>query len=526
VITKKNEEVNIKTRGLELKYDLEEIKKEKLAAEKSIVLKDKFLAGITHELRTPLNGIVGLADVLSDSAVTPEQREYVSTIRNSAYNILSVINDLLDYARLNTQQIKAEEVVFDFLQLVDSLSKNFPAGKLIISVPDQKLAVKRNLIADKNIIYKLISHILDYAHTNNTAGDISLSYELHNTGRIPLLNFKIFFSPRHSASQMASIFEIQVDEQYTASAKANTGLGLNIARQFASLINGSISFIDDNSESFFSVTLPVKIADKIITLHDDGIKQDEKKADHLYKILLVEDNKVNQFLAKTMLVKSGFYVDVATDGNDAIEKLSQTGYDFVLTDVQMPGMNGYDLARYIRSKFTKPLCDIPIIALTAYESAIEKDKAKESGMTDYLTKPYNLNDLVTVIQKYKNKPSKTSGTSDEIISIEQTVSHLEGLVLNSKKDLRNLIEMLCEQIPQLTDEIEAAVKIKDWDAVFKAAHKLKSSVNLLEVKTLNEAIETIETNAMKKINTDDIASLLKNFKDNSSKVVKLLKTYR
>lgn len=522
-----NEEVNLRSRGLELKYDLEEIKKEKQAAEKNIILKDKFLAGMTHELRTPLNGIVGMTDVLADTILSQDQKEYVETIRNSAFNIVTIINDLLEYARLNTGQIKSEETTFNLQHFIEILIKEFADKKITVAL-STSLNLKLNLTSDKNIIHKILGHVINYSSQKNTTDSITLECSFSTGKKVPYLDFKILFSPKSKSINADSVFDIQVDEKYITGAITGTGLGLNISKQLATLLNGIISFNQSNKVSFFELHVPVKLAEKTIALHDAGIKVPASVKEKIIKILLVEDNKINQFLAKTMLTKNGFLVEVAVDGNEALQKLQNGNFDIVLTDVQMPGMNGYELATHIRTKLKKPLCDIPLIALTAYESDIEKEKARQSGMTDFLTKPYNPQDLLAVIQKHKhvydNFEPEASEEKEEIISIDNTITHLGKLMHNSPSDLQNLIRMITEQIPQLNSEIEKAIKKQDWDATYKAAHKLKSSINILQVKTLNEEIEMIESNAMKKINLESIPRIFQQFRNNCVQIVLLLKS--
>jgi CheY-like chemotaxis protein/HPt (histidine-containing phosphotransfer) domain-containing protein len=203
------------------------------------------------------------------------------------------------------------------------------------------------------------------------------------------------------------------------------------------------------------------------------------------RVLLVEDNKVNQFLARQLLTKMGLKVTAAGNAEAAIAELKNATFDIILMDVQLPGMSGYELSRCIRRELPSPQRDIPIIAITAYVSANEKEAALEAGMEDYLSKPYNPQELLSVILKHLPK-QKGAGPS-----LEQDLLQLMG---GSQADLAELIEVFVEQTPAMNEELIRFIRARNWKKAWHTAHKLKSSLRILKSGPLNALINRIEEN--------------------------------
>ena len=241
----------------------------------------------------------------------------------------------------------------------------------------------------------------------------------------------------------------------------------------------------------------------------------------LISLLLVEDNKVNQFLAKQLLSKMGFVVDIASSGSAALEQLQKKNFDIILMDVQMPGMTGYELCEHIRTQLSPPLNRIPIVALTAYASSQEKEKALSLGMTDYVTKPYSPQELLTVILKHVKKETTSTKKIESDTSI---ITTLYSLMNGSKEDVKSLVEMFLDQVPSINHKLEKQINDKDWDAAFQSAHKVKSSIKILKVEKLTEVISKIEDYTRSRSKTETIPQLFKSYNKMCSDCFETLKT--
>lgn len=488
-----NEEVNLKSRGLQLRYNIDEIKKEKLLAEQSLLLKDAFLANVSHEFRTPINGIIGMAGLLNDSKLTKEQLTYVQTIKNAAFQLVDSIDDILDYARINTGQVKPLEAEVNIIK-----SMNDVLQKLNDKTDSKKNFVVENdfeenpvIIIDNNLLQKIIYNTLFFGCAYSSGEKISLTY--YHTANKLFFNIKFNISNKKNFPPPEEIFELN-NPQLTQAGLHGYGLGLSLvnAKGFTSITGGKILLKAEGVKFSFVIELPYKTA-KL----DDKPPVLSKSTEIAVKpkILLVEDNKINQFLARTMLEKKGFKVVLAADGNEALNKLNAENFDLVITDVQMPGMDGYVLATYIRTQLKAPLNSIPIIALTAYESSIEKEKAKTAGMTDYLTKPYIPEQLFEIIEKNIPDSTLVGGSSESNINdkqVESVYRELYKLMGNNKDETSKLILMFKEQFPDYLADVSQAFASSNMPELYKATHKLKSTIKLFKVSEITSAIEKIE----------------------------------
>ncbi|MBL0343081.1 MAG: response regulator [Bacteroidetes bacterium] len=227
----------------------------------------------------------------------------------------------------------------------------------------------------------------------------------------------------------------------------------------------------------------------------------------------------------------GFIVTIANNGNEAMYFLKTCQFNIILMDVQMPVMNGYELTQLIRTTLPAPVNDIPIIALTAYASNLEKEKAMGLGMSDYITKPYSPNELLAAILKQVKPKSKVVVNDTEIFSendissdeIKVSSEKLLQLFSGSIEDVLSLLHMLVGQIPQLLKESGNHIKENNWPATFQTVHKLKSSVNLLKINSLKNMVSELEEYSRDQIHTDRILPVFEEFKKACDQTVSLLK---
>ncbi|MBK8416366.1 MAG: response regulator [Bacteroidetes bacterium] len=534
-----NEEVVLKTKGIQLRYDLEETLKEKELAEKTVLLKDQFIANISHEIRTPLNGVLGMANLLADTNPTPEQLEYINTIKLSANNLIVIINDILDYSKIHSGEIRFESSEFRIKELLTGMVQ-------VLKVKAEEKKIKLNLTIDDNLpelligdavrLNQILLNLLNNSVKFTDKGSVSLDMQLVESHD---LTIKILFKVTDtgigiSSDKIHSIFDSFTQANYDKNRVfGGTGLGLTIVKQLVQLQGGSISVNSTlGSGSVFKVELPFKLLKKLEKTTGGKKAGSKIPLNDLsdVTILLVEDNKVNQFLAQKLLNKMGFQVEIANNGTEAVASLQAGKFDVILMDVQMPVMNGYELTQVIRTTLPHPVNQIPIIALTAYASNHEKEKALALGMSDYITKPYSPHELLTTILKQVNGKPKVAevapAPSESSITVEDIRNSSEKLILlfsGSTEDVMSLLHMLIGQIPQLLGESEDHIRQQNWPATSQAVHKLKSSVNLLKINILHNLVAELEEFSRDQIHTERIPAVFDDFKKACEISVKLLK---
>jgi signal transduction histidine kinase/CheY-like chemotaxis protein/HPt (histidine-containing phosphotransfer) domain-containing protein len=517
-----SEEVNLKTRGLQIRFDLEELKKQKEIAELSDKLKEQFLANVSHEIRTPMNGIIGMAHLLEQSTPTHEQQEYIDAIRLSARNLMVIINDILDFSKINAGKIEFIQSEFNLRELlkgtmqlmqVKASEKNIN----LTSVIDYH--IKDVLTGDpvrlNQIITNLVSNALKFTENGKVTIEIKLAEAVENKCR---LRFRVSDTgigiPENKLKTIFDSFE-QADNNKRR--QEGTGLGLTIVKQLVELQGGSIyvkSTLNEGSEFVFELNFTVAGEQKHAPEKEAPVFIEQKDFSSIH-ILIVEDNKVNQLLVKNMLRKFGFSkFDCAENGRTALEILKANNYELILMDIQMPEMDGYEITREIRGKFPSPIREIPIIALTADASEKEKMRAREAGMNDYVVKPYTPEELYNTMSRYIGKAMTEASAplhhpeADQHFSIESLDKYTGG---DSELTVQ-LIEIFLKQVPEAIEKLEGAIPQGDWKNVHAVAHKVKSSVAIFDFNDLKKLLINIEEYARDRQQLTEVPMLFSQFK--------------
>ncbi len=534
------EEINIKTRGLQLKIDIEEIKAQKELVERSVEMKDQFLANVSHEIRTPMNGVLGMINLMEETPLNSEQLEYVSAIKMSAHNLIAVINDILDISRINAGKLVISEEEFD---LQDVLRRMITIMQ--IKADESKLKIKMvvaddvpaKLLGDpvrlNQVLLNLVNNAVKFTDNGSIVIEVILIERLSHSVK---LMFNVVDTGIGIAEDtLSKIFESFTQASNTRERKyEGAGLGLTIVKNLVEVMNGKISVSSQiNSGSTFKVELPFMlpvIEDEAIDTTDqpEVAKQKpmaENELGELY-ILLVEDNKVNQFLAKRVLLKMGFKTDVAQDAESALQKLRENQYDLILMDVQMPGMTGYELTSHIRKKLPAHIRNVPIIALTAYASSNEKDKALAAGMNDNLTKHYSPKELYAIVRKNMIGIKLHNGQNINANAPMHfdLLKHLHALVNGNIDDMINLLELFLEQVPETNARMQTALDNQDWPMMHDASHKIKSSLNIIGIEELRFPVERIHDNTLARENLDAVPGLCQQYFESCKKYIAILET--
>jgi CheY-like chemotaxis protein len=488
----------------ERKLAEQEILKARELAENSMKVKEIFLANMSHEIRTPMNAILGFTRLLYETELSKEQRGFIDAIHFSGENLLVIINDILDLSKIQSGKMTIEKCDFNILDLVSGIISVFrpkaqEKGLRLICKTDQHLPVmiKGDPVRLNQVLTNLLSNALKFTEK----GSVSLEVGAITTqSQDVLFEFKVKDSGIGiAADKHRGIFENFVQASDDTTRKyGGTGLGLAIVKDLVSLQEGKISVDSDPGKgSTFTVHLPFEKVNETTTQLSTQTfsSQDTLVQMRGAAILVVEDNAVNQLLVKKVLEKTGCTIDIASNGIEAIACLKSRKYDVVLMDVQMPEMDGYEATTYIRTKFSAPLSQIPIIAMTAHAFGSDVTQCISVGMNDYISKPFKAEDLYAKISKHLERADQIKvislNQSEEILKYKIDLASIYLLGNGDVTFLNELILVYDKQTPAFIEKLRGYTKSHNFEAIRAVCHQIKSSYGILKMKELDKALVEI-----------------------------------
>ena len=406
----------IRAYGLDITSDVA-LRRAKEAAEESARAKGIFLATMSHELRTPMNGVLGCTQLLKDTSLADPQRELIETMHRSAEALLTLVNDILDFSKIEAGKMTLEVANVNLRGLirdVTTLTEGLAAHKGLTVGVDIDADVPEEFRGDpirlRQILFNLVGNAIKFTkqggvtiavagkpRLSENADTVVLQWSVRDTG--------IGLTPE----QQAQLFKAYAQaEASTARRFGGTGLGLMICRQLVELMGGTISVVSRFGEgSTFSYTtnlLPaiLREASTLSVGTDQSIFSEQGISK---RVLVADDNEINQVVACKFLQKLGCQVEVARTGREAVEAITRTSYDIVLMDCEMPEMDGYEATREIRRREEGAVNHLPIMALTGHASDEDAQKCRQAGMDKVVTKPLTLPALRAGLEELLRQPS-------------------------------------------------------------------------------------------------------------------------
>ncbi|GEM_PF-1298753 len=495
--------------------DITARKQTEIALQEAAEAKMRFVANMSHEIRTPLNGVIGMASMLEGTALTEEQQQYLQVIHSSSELLLAIISDILDFSKIEAGHLDLEEVPFEPLALVQDLAELVEQqlqAKGLRLVRRFELTDSCCLVGDmtrlRQILLNLLSNAIKFTETGTVTlrawteagkeqGRAVLRCQVRDTG-IGITKGRLgqLFNPFTQA------------DSSTTRKFGGTGLGLAISRQLARLMGGDIAVVSlPGQGSSFTVTLPFGACDQAQSASlRQPIAGAQSAVTQSAHILVVEDNAVNQQVARTVLKKLGHQVSVAANGEEALVMLRLLPVELVLMDCQMPVMDGFEATRRIRNgEAGEPQRHVPIIAMTAHAFVQDRERALAAGMDDYLTKPIQLPLLGQVMQEWIGRQHAVA-LDEAVTSPEQTVAALENVAVFAHDELlervegdrelaATLLEILVEGLEDALAGLQQAAAERDLAELGRLAHGLKGAALNGGAARLAEVARRIETAA-------------------------------
>ena len=482
------------------------LKSKKNEAESIAEMKSSFLANMSHEIRTPMNGIMGLTKLLLNTNLSGKQNEYLRAIESSSDTLLVIINDILDISKIEAGKLSLEKKEFLFINILSSVVGVFE-GKALEKGIELVANYHQNdlpevLVGDSVRLNQILYNLINNAVKFTQEGSVTLTVNTEEiSDKDVLLKFTITDTGIGiSQEQQFKIFnEFSQANSSTTREFGGTGLGLSIVKKLVELQGGLVTIISEEekgSSFIFEILYPhKKLSESNISVSNDNLNFNLGGAN----ILLVEDNPVNQLVVTDLLSEVGAEVELAVNGQEAINLFNTEKHAVILMDMQMPIMDGYEAIRRLR----RAGFDVPIIALTAHVSEVEMEKCKAAGADEYLSKPYKPKELYQKISQLLNTRELPSLAFDlaDATALSLNVpklwdrNFLLDYVGGSERLMLKILDKIKSEIPKDLEVLIAFNSELNREKLGSSCHKMKPNIQMLGNTSIYNSIVQLEIDA-------------------------------
>jgi PAS domain S-box-containing protein len=481
----------------------------KREAEANARAKENFLANMSHEIRTPMNGVLGMAGLLAKTPLDAQQRQYLDTILASGRNLLAVLNDVLDMAKISAGKLELEQIAFDLGKSIRTAAQTlaYRAAEKGLTFDIQPLVLAEPVVvSDPYRLNQVLLNLLSNAIKFTERGSVTLGSDvLNDTSEAVTVRFWVRDTGIGiPVEKQQQIFE-NFTQAYTDTARrfGGTGLGLTISRSLVEQLGGKLELSSTPGQGSwftFTLTLP-KAADQQVAPAPPVPDYQRLQG---ARILLAEDSAVNRQLTTLILKNWGIAVDSAVNGPNALALFQARTYDAVLMDIQMPGMSGLEVTEAIRQSTDPARASVPIIALTANAFRADRERYLQAGMNDCLTKPFEETDLyqklvaqLFPVTNHLPAPIPIAAAATPMAPTEPVaplfdLSQLERNAHGNQEFMRRMIDVFLAEVPVAANDLQTAAATKDWLALTTLAHKLKSTLKLFQITAAFDYLLALE----------------------------------
>ncbi|REC41147.1 MULTISPECIES: PAS domain-containing hybrid sensor histidine kinase/response regulator [Chryseobacterium] len=472
----------------------EDLKQEKSKAIEASKAKEVFLANMSHEIRTPLNAIIGFLRELKRLDLTTTQNQFVENSFNAAQHLLSIINNILDISKIESGEMSLDNTVFSLKEcisdIISILQPKARQKKILLKArfsDDLFSAFKADALKIKQILYNIIGNSLKFTNVGEICLECKVikDFSNHQKLEICITDTGIGMSEEY----VKQIFKKFNQEDSSISRKyGGTGLGMAITRELIHLMKGEIK-IKSKKNVGTEISIFLDMNKSIEKSESKNIEVKEHISIEGTRVLLVEDNELNQLVAENSLTHFGCEVIKADNGKMAVDILSKQQFDIILMDIQMPELDGIEATKILRQEFR---LGTPIIALTANAFKTEIDNCIAAGMNSYITKPFDEDELLKIIYKNIKMQSNLEINNSEEEKILYDLRNIQALSRGNDDFIQKMLSIFITQTQETIPMVEKAFEEKNYAEIARLIHRIKPSIEGVGIYSIKETVKDLE----------------------------------